>query len=381
MGPLKGVKVVEMAGIGPAPLCGMLLAGMGAEIIRVDRLQAADLGFAVEPRFDLMNRGKRAAAIDLKSAAGVAAVKRLAAEADILIEGFRPGVMERLGLGPDILMGANARLVFGRMTGWGQDGPLKDTAGHDINYIAMTGALHAIGPAGGPPLPPLNMVGDFGGGSLFLAMGVLAALNEARQSGRGQIVDAAMIDGAANLMTMITGFRQAGLWSGRRGANALDGGAPWYSVYETRDGKYMAAGAIEARFYAEMIEKLGLEAAKLPAQHDRKRWGEMRAVIAAAFKTKTRAEWEEVFASGDACVSPDLDLDECRTHPLAVSRAMYAEAEGIAGPAPAPRFSRTPGALQGGARDARADTRGALASWGFSAGEIDALAAQSVIAG
>ena len=378
MGPLKGVRIVEMSGIGPAPFCGMLLADLGADIIRIDRLAASDLGFNVDPRFDLLNRGKRAAALDIKTPEGAAAVKKLITGADALIEGFRPGVMERLGLGPDVCAALNPRLVYGRMTGFGQTGPMKDLAGHDINFIAMTGALHAIGPKDGPPVPPLNLIGDFGGGALYLAMGILAALLEARGSGQGQVVDAAMVDGVGSLMAMHFGLRQAGLWRNVRGANAIDGGAPFYTVYATRDGKFMAVGAIEKRFYAELLRRLGLAGADLPHQHDSVRRGELRARLAAVFETKTRAEWSELFADGDACVTPVLDMDECITHPLAQARQNFVTRDGVTGPAPAPKFSRTPGEVRGGAREPKADTRGALMAWGFAAQEIDALAAAGV---
>ena len=380
MGPLAGLRIVEMSGIGPAPFCGMLLADMGADVLRIDRLAAADLGFNVAPRYDLLNRGKRAVALDVKSPAGIAAVKELVAKADVLIEGFRPGVMERLGLGPDVCHALNPRLVFGRMTGFGQSGPMKDLAGHDINYISMSGALHAIGHKDGPPLPPLNLVGDFGGGSLYLAMGVLAAVLEARQSGKGQVVDAAMVDGAASLMAMVTGLRQAGMWHNERGANPVDGGAPYYTCYATSDGKYMAVGAIEKRFYTEMLQKLGLEGEDLPRQNDRAHWPVLRARLAAVFAGRTRAEWEAVFASSDACVTPVLDIDECTTHPLAVARGNFVRVDGVLGPAPAPKFSRTPGSVRCPTQEPRGDTRGALAAWGMSEAEIDTLAAAGVIA-
>lgn len=380
MGPLAGVKIIEMSGVGPAPFCGMLLADMGADVLRVDRLTAADLGFNVDIRYDLLNRSKRAIAVDLKAPEGVTAVRDLIARADILLEGFRPGVMERLGLGPEACFAVNPRLVYGRMTGYGQDGPMKDLAGHDINYIAMTGALHAIGHADGPPLPPLNLVGDFGGGALYLAMGVLAALLETRQSGRGQIVDAAMIDGANSLMAMMTGLRQAGLWQNARGANPIDGGAPYYTTYRTRDGKFMAVGAIEKRFYAELLARLGLAGESLPAQDDRAQWDVLRARFAAVFAQKTRDEWTAIFATGDACVSPVLDMDEVLDHPLAVARGMAVTVDGVTGPAPAPRYSRTPGAVSGPPVDARQDTPDALRAWGISEAQITALAAAKVIA-
>ena len=381
MGPLAGVKIVEMSGIGPGPFCGMLLADMGAEVIRVDRLSAADLGFDVGIRYDLMNRSKRAVAVDLKSAEGIAVVKALVAGADILIEGFRPGVMERLGRGPEACFAVNPRLVFGRMTGFGQAGAMKALAGHDINYIAVGGALASIGPRGAAPLPPMNLVGDFGGGALYLAMGVLAALHEARRSGEGQVVDAAMIDGVANLMTMVMGYRQAGLWSLERGTNAVDGGAPYYATYETADGRHMAVGAIEKRFYGEFVRRLGLVEADLPDRDDRTRWDDLAAIFAGRFRDKSRDEWAAIFAEGDACVSPVLDIDEAPDHPLARERGMFVTLDGVVAPAPAPRFGRTPSEVRSPPLDARADTAGALAAWGFSQDEIAALVAAGVVAG
>lgn len=381
MGPLTGVRIVEMANIGPAPFCAMLLADMGAEVISVQRLATGDLGFAIDPRFDFLNRSKRAVGVDLKSPDGVALVTELVAGADMLIEGFRPGVMERLGLGPEVCLGVNPKLVYGRMTGWGQEGPMANMAGHDINYIAMAGALAAIGPKGGAPVIPLNLVGDFGGGSLYLAMGLLAALTEARASGQGQVVDAAMVDGVASLMAMHTGYRQAKFWSLERGTNAVDGGAPWYAVYETKDGRWMAVGAVEKRFYAEMISLLDLDADSLPGQNDRKRWDELRGILAARFAEKTRDEWEAVFSGTDACVTPVLDMDEAPGHPSARARATYFEKDGVREPAPAPRFSRTPGAIQGPPPDPMATTAPALADWGLSESRIAALRDAGVIAG
>ncbi len=378
MGPLAGVRIVEMAGIGPAPFCAMLLADMGADVIRIDRPVAVDLGFALDPRHDLLNRSKRAAAIDLKAPGGVAAVMQLVARADVLIEGFRPGVMERLGLGPDACHAVNRRLVYGRMTGWGQQGPLAQRAGHDINYIAMAGALAAIGPADGP-VPPLNLVGDFGGGALYLAMGVLAALVEARASGEGQVVDAAMVDGTASLMTMFYGLRAAGLWQARRGTNALDGAAPYYAVYATADGGHIAVGALEARFYLAFLHGLGLDPADLPDRDDPAQWPALRERIAAVVAGRSRSHWEAVFEGTDACVSPVLDMEECMTHPAAVARAAYGETAGIPGPAAAPRFSRTPAGVRHAPVDPRTDTRGALAAWGFDARSIEALAGAGAI--
>lgn len=378
MGPLAGVRIVEMAGIGPAPFCAMLLAELGADVIRIERPAPADLGFAMDPRHDLLNRSKRAAAIDLKAPDGVAAVLRLVAGADILIEGFRPGVMERLGLGPDACRAVNRRLVYGRMTGWGQDGPLAQRAGHDINYIAMAGALAAIGTQAGP-VPPLNLVGDFGGGALYLAMGVLAALAEAGRSGEGQVVDAAMVDGTASLMTMFYGLAASGQWQARRAANPLDGAAPYYTVYPTADGRHIAVGALERRFYLEFLRGLGLDPASLPNRDDPALWPALRERIGAVIAGESRAHWEAVFEGTDACVSPVLDMIECTGHPAAVARGAYADADGAVGPAAAPRFSRTPSAVRHPPVDPRADTHAALAQWGFDGETLAALAGAGVI--
>ena len=380
MGPLAGMRIVEMAGIGPTPFCGMLLADLGAEVIRIDRLTAADLGFDIDSRFDFTNRSKRAIAVDLKSPGGVALVKEVIASADALIEGFRPGVMERLGLGPDVCHAFNPRLVFGRMTGWGQEGPLRDRAGHDINYISLTGTLSAIGPRDGAPVVPLNLVGDFGGGALYLALGLLAALHEAKASGKGQVVDAAMVDGAASLMTLHFGYLQAGFWRNARGENAVDGGSPYYTTYQTRDGKYMAVGAVEKRFYDMLLQRLGLGGADLPDQNDGTRWDELRARLAQVFASKTREEWTRVFEGSDACVSPVLDMEESISDPHIAARGTFVRRDGAIEPAPAPRFSRTPAEISGPAVDPRADTRGALAAWGLSEGRIGELAAAGVIA-
>ena len=304
MGPLKGFVVIELAGIGPAPFAGMLLSDMGATVIRVDRLQNSDLGIPGRtPKFDVLGRGRKTIAVDLKSTEGIGVVKRLVAKADALIEGFRPGVIERLGLGPDVLAAINPKLVIGRMTGFGQDGPMADQAGHDINYISLSGALHAIGRKGEAPVPPLNLVGDFGGGGMFLAFGVVAALLEASRSGKGQVVDAAMVDGATYLMAMMYGFRSAGQWHDDRGVNILDTGAPWYDVYETADGKWLALGSIEARFYQELLAGLGLAEADLPKQHDRKRWPELRATFGAVIKSCrwTRWRWIRTWRSARRC--------------------------------------------------------------------------------
>jgi alpha-methylacyl-CoA racemase len=372
-GPLAGVRVLELAGIGPGPFCGMMLADMGADVLRIDRLEAADLGLPLAPKFDVMARGRRSIALDLKHPKSAELVLALVEKADVLIEGFRPGVTERLGIGPDACLERNPRLVYGRITGWGQDGPLAQAAGHDINYIALTGALHAIGRAGEPPVSPLNLVGDFGGGAMYLAFGIACALVEARASGRGQVVDAAMSDGAASLMAIFYGRLAAGAWRDERGVNVLDGAAPWYGVYETADAKYIAVGAIEGRFYAELVQRLGLADASLPGQHERARWGELRTAFAAAFKQKTRDEWCKLLEGTDVCFAPVLSLAEAPQHPHNRARTTFVERDGVTQPAPAPRFSRTPGEVarsapergQGGAR--------ALADWGFDEAAIAAF--------
>lgn len=372
MGPLNGFKIVEMAAIGPAPFAAMLLADMGAEVLRIDRPHVADLGLpASEPRFEILHRGRRSVAVDIKQPAGRDVVLRLLKSADALIEGFRPGVMERLGLGPDQCAEANPRLVYGRMTGYGQSGPMAPRAGHDITYIALAGVLDSIGQPGEPPVPPLNLVGDFGGGGMLLAFGVVAALLEAQRSGKGQVVDAAMVDGAAYLMSFIHGLYAEGSWREARGANVLDGGAPWYAVYRTADGKHVAVGAIEARFYSEFICRLGLSDEELPGQHDRSGWPRLRHRFAEVLGTKSRDEWEATFAGSDACVAPVLSLSEAPSHPHNASRGVFIEQAGVTQPAPAPRFSRSvpePGAP---AHAAGADTRTALTDWGFSDKDLD----------
>ena len=372
-GPLAGIKVVEIAGIGPGPFCAMMLADMGAEVLRVDRTAEADIGFAGDPRKSLLNRGRRSVAVDLKNAAGIGAVKRLVAGADALIEGFRPGVMERLGLGPDACLAANPRLVYGRMTGWGQDGPIAHAAGHDINYIALSGVLHAIGRHGGPPVPPLNLVGDFGGGGMYLAFGVACALLEAGRSGRGQVVDASMVDGSASLSTAIFGLRAMGILSEERGDNLLDSGAPWYDVYEAKDGKYVAIGSLERRFYGELMRLTGLAADNQPKQWDRPQWPELRARLATVFKAKTRDEWCAIMEGSDVCFAPVLSYTEALQHPHNRARGTFVEVDGIPQPAPAPRFSRTPPAIQRPPARPGEHTDEALADWGFSAADIAQL--------
>jgi alpha-methylacyl-CoA racemase len=378
-GPLAGVRVVEVAGIGPGPFCAMMLADMGADVLRVDRTGPADLGLPVAPRFSVLNRGRRSVALDLKNPGAVAAVKRLVAGADALVEGFRPGVMERLGLGPDVCLAVNPRLVYGRMTGWGQDGPLAAAAGHDINYIALAGVLHSIGRKGGAPVPPLNLVGDFGGGGMYLAFGVVCALLEAQRSGHGQVVDAAMVDGAASLAAAVFGLRAMGLWNDERGDNILDSGAPWYDVYETQDGEYVAIGSIEGRFYGDLLRLTGLEGEALPPQRDKARWGELRARLTEVFKQKTREEWCRILEGSDVCFAPVLSLTEAPAHPHNRARGTFVEVEGVVQPGPAPRFSRTPAAIQRPPARPGEHTEEALRDWGFTADDLAALRAQGAL--
>ncbi len=353
----------------------MLLADMGADVLLVDRASDPGLGFDRERWNDVMLRGRRSVTLDLKLPEGVAAALQLVARADIVIEGFRPGVMERLGLGPDVLLAVNPKLVIGRMTGWGQDGPLAARAGHDINYIAMSGALHAIGRVGDAPVPPLNLVGDFGGGGMLLGFGLMCALLEARQSGKGQVVDAAMIEGAALLTTMFWGMQAAQRWTDERGTNVLDSGAPWYDTYATRDGKHVAVGAIEPKFYAELLRKLELDGEKLPDQNDRAGWPALRARFAAVLATRTRDEWSRVFEGVDACVSPVLTFAEAAAHPHALARRSHVAVGNVQQPAPAPRLSRTPGAVRGPAPERGAQGREALVDWGFDDAQIGHLSA------
>ncbi|HYY62113.1 MAG TPA: CaiB/BaiF CoA-transferase family protein [Burkholderiales bacterium] len=371
MGPLAGVKVLEFEAIGPAPFAGMLLADMGADVLIIDRPDTPGLGLKRERWYDVMLRGKRSVTLDMKSPRGAEAALALIARADALIEGFRPGVMERLGVGPAEALKANPRLVYGRMTGWGQEGPLAPRAGHDINYIALSGILNAIGRRGEAPVPPLNLIGDFGGGGMLLGFGVVCALLDAQRSGRGQVIDAAMVDGAALLAAMFAGFLAAGGWSEERGANILDSGAPWYDVYETADGKYVAIGAIEDKFYAELCERLKLT--DLPAQHDRARWPEMRRRFAETFKRKTRDEWCRVFEGSDACFAPVLSWTEARAHEHSRARAAYVELAKVAQPAPAPRFSRTAPELRRAPPERGESGREALADWGFAPDDVARL--------
>ncbi len=370
MGPLTGVKIVEFGGIGPPPMCGMLLADMGADILRIDRTTPSGLGVPVETRFSILDRSRRSVAIDLKKPEGTEAVLRLLDQADGLIEGFRPGVMERLGLGPEVCWARNPRLVVGRVTGWGQTGPLSHAAGHDINYIALTGALNAIGRRGQPPTPPLNLVGDFGGGALYLALGIVAALYEAKESGRGQVVDAAMVEGAASLMSATYAFYAGGITNDRRGENLVDSGSHFYDVYETSDGKYISIASIEAKFYAELLERLGLDKEPLPDQMDRERWPEFTERLATLFRTKTREEWCDILEGTDVCFAPVLSFDEAPHHPHNQARGVFVEVDGVTQPAPAPRFSRTPSEIQRPPTADGENTEEGLLDWGFSQDDV-----------
>ncbi|HSL56822.1 MAG TPA: CaiB/BaiF CoA-transferase family protein [Acidimicrobiales bacterium] len=381
MGPLSGIRIIEIAGIGPGPFCAMMLADMGADVIRVDRAQAVRGGDPDAPPADVLNRGRRSIGVDLKSPEGVATVLELVAGADALIEGFRPGVAERLGIGPDECLARNPKLVYGRMTGWGQDGPYALTAGHDINYIALAGALDPIGRAGGPPVPPLNLVGDFGGGGMLLAYGLVCALLETQRSGEGQVVDAAMVDGAAVLMAMFHAFTAMGIWSDERGTNLLDTGAHFYDTYETADGKYVSIGSIEPQFYAQLLDLTGLTGdEEFAGQMDRTRWPALTARLAEVFRTKTRDEWCEIMEGSDVCFAPVLSIREAPEHPHNVHRGTFVEVAGITQPGPAPRFSRTVAEIQRPPAHAGQHTDEVLTELGFDAERIAALRAAGAIA-
>lgn len=367
-GPLSGVKIVEFAGIGPGPFCGMLLSDMGADVVRIDRK-----GGGGGSKFEVGARGRRSVAMDLKKPEAVEACLKLIEEADMLQEGFRPGVMERLGLGPDVCLKRNPKLVYGRMTGWGQYGSLAQAAGHDINYISLTGALHAIGRPGEKPVPPLNLVGDFGGGALYLALGMVSALTSARTTGKGQVVDCAMTDGSASLMSMFFGFTASGMWQPEKGTNMLDGGAHFYDTYETSDGKWISIGSIEPQFYALLREKAGLSDELWDAQMDRSKWPEMKEKLEAVFKTKTRDEWCALMEGTDICFAPVLGLDEAMDHPHNKERQTIVEIDGVQQPNVAPRFSGTPSEIQGPPPSVGAHNDEALSDWGFSSDEIAAL--------
>ncbi|MFN3857813.1 MAG: CaiB/BaiF CoA transferase family protein [Caulobacter sp.] len=372
-GPLSGLKVIEFAGIGPGPFCGMLLSDLGADVVRIDRK-----GSGRSSPADVTSRGRRSVALDLKQPAAVETCLKLMESADAIIEGFRPGVMERLGLGPEVALKRNPKLVFGRMTGWGQTGPYANAAGHDMNYIAITGALHAIGTED-KPVPPLNLVGDFGGGALYLAFGLLAGVINARATGQGQVIDCAMSDGAASLMAMFYGFKGAGMWKDERRANLLDGGAHFYDTYQCSDGKWISIGSIEPQFYALLLEKTGITDPAFQAQMDRSAWPDLKAKLADVIRTKTQAEWCALMDATDVCFAPILTLDEAPSHPHNAARETFVTIEGVVQPAPAPRFSATPGKVQGPPPKIGAHNEAALSDWGFSSAEIESLKAGGAI--
>jgi alpha-methylacyl-CoA racemase len=370
---LQGVKIVELAGIGPGPFAGMLLSDMGADIVRIDRAQQVNPANFDKANLEPLYRGRRSIGVDLKNPDGVEAVLRLIEGADALFEGFRPGVTERLGLGPDVCLARNPKLVYARMTGWGQDGPMAQAAGHDINYIALAGALAHFGRAGGKPTPPINLVGDFGGGGMFMAFGIVCGILEAQRSGKGQVVDVAMVDGSAILMTMMWGLKAIGFWDEALGVNVLDTGAPFYDTYETSDGKFISLGSLEPQFYAELMDKTGLQAEGLPAQMDRAGWETLRSRFTELFKTKTRDEWDVILRGTDACYAPVLTMSEATNDPHMQARRTIVERDGVAQPAPAPRFSRTEPTIERSAPWPGQHTDDALASWGFSGDEITKL--------
>ena len=377
-GPLSGFKVIELAAIGPVPFAGALLADMGADVVRIDRLPVPENSLDVPPRYDFYNRNKRSVALDLKRPEAVTIVLKLLHNADVLLEGFRPGVTERLGLSPEVCFGVNRRLVYGRMTGWGQDGPMAREVGHDINYLALTGALHSIGRDDLPPPPPLNLVADLGGGAMYLVMGVLAAAMEARGSGQGQVVDVAMIDGVASLMSAFHAFRQLGSWQGRN-ANIVDGGAHFYGTYETMDGKYISVGALEPHFYQALISVLGLSIETLPPQYDRTTWPAMHLRFAEIFRSRTRDDWVAAMSGHDACFAPVLTIEEAPNHPQMQARNVFTEFDGVLHPSPAPRFSRTPGTLRSPTPMAGQHNIEVLKEWGFALEEIEALQRTAIL--
>ncbi|HMM88077.1 CaiB/BaiF CoA-transferase family protein [Bradyrhizobium sp.] len=380
-GPLHGLRVVEMGGIGPAPFAGALLGDLGADVLRIDRIPRPGSEPDLPPRFDFYNRNKRSVALDLKQPQAVATVLDLVAKADALIEGFRPTVMERLGLGPEVCAAVNARLVYARMTGWGQAGPMAQEAGHDINYLALTGALHCLGEDGRPPPPPLNLVADLGGGALYLVVGLLAAAMEARQSGRGQTIDVAMIDGVTHLMSAFQAFRQQGTWTARRADNIVDGGAPFYRSYATSDGRFVAVGAIEPHFYSNLLRVMGIgEDKDLPDQNDRSAWPEMRERFARIFATRTRDDWVAAAAGHDACLAAVLTIDEAPEHPQMKARDVYVAFDGVRHPSPAPRFSRTASQLHRPTPAPGSDSRQSLVDWGILPDQVDALEAAGALA-
>lgn len=380
-GVLSGIRIVELAGVGPVPFAAMLLADMGADLVTVDRLVPSGLGVKKEPRFDPTTRSRPSIAVDLKVPTGQAVVLRLVEQADALLEGFRPGVMERLGLGPDACAQRNPRLVFGRATGWGQDGPLAHSVGHDLNYLAITGALSMIGPRDGTPSIPLNLLGDYAGGGVYLALGVLAAILEAKRSGQGQVVDAAMVDGIESMMTHYFAYVASGRWGLERESNFFDGGAPWYAIYGTSDGKHVCVAPVERKFYDQLLVGMGLDPSTIPDQLDRDTWPDLRRKFADIFRGKSREEWCRIMEGRDACFAPLLDLAEAPRHPHLAARHCFQEVDGVLQPAPAPRFSRTPSSVRRSPPVPGADTEAALRAWGFSADEVDALRQDGVIEG
>jgi len=379
-GPLTGLKVIELAGIGPAPMAAMMLSDMGAEVIRVDRLTASGLGIPMPKKFNFLGRGRKSIAVDLKNPDGIETLLDLIDKADIVIEGFRPGVMERLGMGPEVCLERNPKLVYGRVTGWGQEGPLSKSAGHDLNYIALSGALHAIGRSNDePPTPPLNLVGDFGGGTMFIVVGILAALHEVKNSGKGQVVDAGMVDGALSLMTSIYGMHAGGGQSDERASNILDSGAHFYNVYETRDGKYVSIGSIETKFYAILLDKMGIDPDTLPPQMERESWPAMKEKFKEIFLTKTRDEWCALMENTDICFAPVLSLAEAPDYAHNKERGSFVEVDGVKHPAPAPRFSATPSSIKSPTPPTGVHTDEVLADWGISADKVAALKASGAI--
>ncbi len=380
MGPLAGVKIVELAGIGPGPFAGMLLSDMGADIVRIDRAGQVDPAQFAKPNLEPLYRGRRSIGVDLKNPEGRELVLRLVENADALFEGYRPGVTERLGLGPDDCLARNPKLVYGRMTGWGQEGPMAQAAGHDINYIALAGALAHFGRADSKPTPPINLVGDFGGGGMFMAFGLVCGILEAQRSGRGQVIDVAMVDGAASLMAMIWGLKQIGAWKEQPGTNVLDTGAPFYDTYETKDAKFVSLGSLEPQFYAELLARTGLDAEELPAQMDAAGWDTLRTRFTDLFRTKTRAEWDELLLGTDACYAPVLTMSEATNDAHLKARNTIIERDGVPQPAPAPRFSRTAGEVQRSAPWPGQHTDEALADWGLGDAEIAKLREAGAVA-
>jgi alpha-methylacyl-CoA racemase len=374
MGPLAGIKIIEIAGIGPGPFCAMMLADMGAEVLRVDRKGSPGLG-----KMDLLNRSRRSIAVDLKKPEAVELILKLVEKADGIMEGFRPGVMEKLGLGPEVCLKRNPKIVYGRITGWGQDGPLALAAGHDINYISIAGVLHAIGHSGGKPVPPMNLVGDFGGGGMLLAFGMVCGILEAAKSGKGQVVDAAMVDGAAVLMTMMWGFKAMGMWKDQRGVNLLDTGAHFYDTYETADGKYISIGSIEPQFYALLLKLGEIHDPDFQNQHNQVKWPELKIKMAKIVKSKTRDQWCKIMEGSDVCFAPVLSMEEALKHPHNVARSAFIEVDGVVQPAPAPRFSRTVPEISGPPPLPGDHNTTALQDWGFIEDEIQNLLEQKVL--